>query len=87
MVAQIFMDQVDVEIWGVGASHRAQCRIEDVFGKLALPPLLSHWTVHSEGLSDALQLALLARSTLRRSSSLARVRRCGLCGADARASR
>jgi hypothetical protein len=41
----------------------------------------------SDAVSDARWLALLARSTPRRSSSLARVGRCGFAGAEASASR
>ena len=39
--------------------------------------------IPSEAFSDALRLARLARSTSRRSRSLARVGRCGLTGAEA----
>ena len=52
--------------------------------------VLAHFSyrpIRSDALSDALWLALLARSTPRRSWSLARVGRCGLTGADASASR
>ena len=47
----------------------------------------SHSLIRSDALSDALRLAWLARSTPRRSSSLARVGRCGFAGAAASASR
>ena len=52
--------------------------------------VLAHFSyrpIRSDALSDALWLALLARSTPRRSWSLERVGRCGLTGADASASR
>ena len=46
-----------------------------------------HWLTRSDAVSEALWLALLARSPPRRSWSLARVGRCGLSGAVASASR
>ena len=48
---------------------------------------LAQLPIRSEALSDARRLARLARSTPRSSRVLARVKRCGLDGADASASR
>ena len=80
-------DEVRERAAEVDRDHHSRPGSEGGDGDTEVFACLSHSLTRSDALSDALWFALLARSTPRRSWSLARVGRCGLTGAEASASR